>query len=77
MVGDAYLLGGRVVTIIQPTTNGAAIPSDVFAPAYDAVAGRVAGRRPSRPSARVPARRGGPGGQMPSGASRAMAARAR
>ena len=42
VVGDAYLLGGRVVTIIQPTTSGAAIPSSVFAPAYDAVAGRVA-----------------------------------
>jgi len=42
VVGDAYLLGGRVVSVIQPTTAGAAIPSDVFAPAYDAVAGRVA-----------------------------------
>ena len=42
VVGDAYVLGGRVVTVIQPSTNGAAIPSSVFAPAYDAVAGRVA-----------------------------------
>jgi hypothetical protein len=42
VVGDAYLLGGRVVTILQPTTDGAAIPSSVFTPAYDAVAGRVA-----------------------------------
>jgi hypothetical protein len=42
VVGDAYLFGGRVVTVIQPTTDGAAIPSSVFAPAYDAVAGRVA-----------------------------------
>jgi hypothetical protein len=41
VVGDAYLLGGRIVTIIQPTTDGAAIPSNVFAPAYDAVAARV------------------------------------
>jgi hypothetical protein len=41
VVGDAYLLGGRVVTVIQPSTNGPAIPSDVFAPAYDAVAGRI------------------------------------
>jgi hypothetical protein len=42
VVGDAYLLGGRVVTVIQPSTSGAAIPSDVFGPAYNAVAGRVA-----------------------------------
>jgi hypothetical protein len=42
VVGDAYLLGGRVVTIIQPTTDGPAIPSAIFAPAYGAVAGRVA-----------------------------------
>jgi len=42
VVGSAFLLGGRVVTVLQPTTNGAAIPSSVFAPAYDAVAARVA-----------------------------------
>ncbi|HEX7459948.1 MAG TPA: hypothetical protein VF279_04905, partial [Acidimicrobiales bacterium] len=42
VVGDAYVLGGRVVTVIQPSTNGAAIPSSVFAPAYNAVTGRVA-----------------------------------
>jgi len=42
VVGDAYVLGGRTVTVIQPSTNGAAIPSSVFAPAYNAVAARVA-----------------------------------
>jgi hypothetical protein len=42
VVGDAYLLGGRVVTVIQPSTNGAAIPASVFAPAFNAVASRVA-----------------------------------
>ncbi len=42
VVGDAYLLGGRVVSILQPSTSGAAIPGDVFTPAFDAVAGRVA-----------------------------------
>ncbi len=42
VVGDAYILGGRVVTTIQPSTDGAPIPADVFAPAYEAVAGRVA-----------------------------------
>jgi len=42
VVGDAYILGGRVVTTLQPTTDGAQIPASVFAPAYEAVAGRVA-----------------------------------
>ncbi len=42
VVGDAFILGGRVLTVLQPVTTGAAIPPSVFAPAYDAVAGRVA-----------------------------------
>jgi hypothetical protein len=31
-----------VVSVIQPSTNGAAIPAAVFAPAFNAVASRVA-----------------------------------
>ena len=42
VVGDAYILGGRVLSRLQPVTAGAPIPSGVFAPAYNAVAGRVA-----------------------------------
>ena len=42
VVGDAYMLGGRIVTVLQPSTNGPAIPGEVFTPAYDAVVGRVA-----------------------------------
>jgi hypothetical protein len=42
VVGDAYILGGRVVTTLQPTTGGAPIPASVFGPAYNAVAARVA-----------------------------------
>ncbi len=42
VVGDAFILGGRVLTVLQPVTSGAAIPPSVFTPAYDAVAGRVA-----------------------------------
>ncbi len=42
VVGDAYILGGKVLTVLQPVTTGAAIPPSVFTPAYDAVAGRVA-----------------------------------
>ncbi len=42
VVGDAWMLGGRVVSVLQPTTSGAAIPGAVFTPAYTAVVGRVA-----------------------------------
>ena len=42
VVGNAFLLGGRVITVVQPSTNGPAIPAAVFSPAYGAVAGRVA-----------------------------------
>ena len=42
VAGNAFLLGGRVITVMQPSTNGPAIPADVFSPAYGAVAGRVA-----------------------------------
>jgi hypothetical protein len=42
VVGDAFMLGGRVISVLQPTTNGPAIESSVFTPAYDAVAARVA-----------------------------------
>jgi len=41
VVGDAYMLGGRSVSILQPTTNGPAVPGGVFTEAYDAVSGRV------------------------------------
>ena len=41
VVGDAYLLGGRIVSVLQPTTNGPAVPGDVFTQAYDAVSGRM------------------------------------
>jgi hypothetical protein len=41
VVGDAYMLGGRIVSILQPTTNGPAVPGGVFTEAYDAVSGRV------------------------------------
>ncbi len=42
VVGDAYILGGRVVSVLQPSTNGPSISSSVFTPAYNAIAGRVA-----------------------------------
>jgi hypothetical protein len=42
VVGQAFLLGGRVLSVITPTTSGAPIPSDVFAAVYGKVLDRVA-----------------------------------
>ncbi|MGA2836432.1 MAG: hypothetical protein ABSF84_07540 [Acidimicrobiales bacterium] len=42
VVGDAFILGGRVVTELQPSTDGPSIPGAVFTPVFDAVTGRVA-----------------------------------
>jgi hypothetical protein len=39
--GQAFILGGRLVTDLMPATNGPQIPSADFTPAYDAVSGRV------------------------------------
>ena len=41
VVGEAYMLGGRLVSVLQPTTNGPAVPGDVFTQAYDAMSGRM------------------------------------
>ena len=42
VVGSAFVLGGRVVTVITPSTNGAPIDAAVFTAAFNSVAGRVA-----------------------------------
>jgi hypothetical protein len=42
VVGQAFLVAGRIETKLQPTTSGEAVPGDVFSPAYNAVAARVA-----------------------------------
>jgi hypothetical protein len=42
VVGDAYMLGGRVISELQPSTNGPSIPGPVFAPVFHSVVGRVA-----------------------------------
>ncbi len=41
VVGQAFMLGGRIETRLQPSTNGPPVPSDVFNPAYNAVVGRI------------------------------------
>jgi hypothetical protein len=42
VVGQAYIIGGRVEARLTPSTNGPPIPPDAFVPAYNAMAGRVA-----------------------------------
>jgi hypothetical protein len=42
VIGQAFVVAGRVETRIEPTTSGEAVPGDVFTPAYNAVAARVA-----------------------------------
>lgn len=42
VVGQAFVLGGRLVSVLEPTTGGVPIPTGVFTPAFEAVAGRVA-----------------------------------
>ena len=40
--GQAYMVGGRLVTDLMPATNGPTIPSPDFVPAYTAVSNRIA-----------------------------------
>jgi hypothetical protein len=42
VVGEAFLIGGRVETLLTPSTTGAPIPSTDFVPAFNAIAGRIA-----------------------------------
>jgi hypothetical protein len=42
VVGQAFMLGGRIETVLQPSTNGPPVPSEAFNPAYTGVVGRIA-----------------------------------
>ena len=42
VIGQAFMLGGRIEARLQPTTDGPAIPSGAFTPAYTAMSGRIA-----------------------------------
>ncbi len=42
VVGQAFMIGGRVETLLEPSTNGPAVPSLPFGTAYHAVLGRLA-----------------------------------
>ena len=41
VVGDAYMLGGRIEATLQPSTHGPDVPSDAFNSAYNAMLGRI------------------------------------
>ncbi len=41
VIGQAFMLGGRIETRLQPSTNGSPVPSDSFNSAYNAVVGRI------------------------------------
>ncbi|MHB1710776.1 MAG: hypothetical protein ACYCV7_05155 [Acidimicrobiales bacterium] len=41
IVGDAYIVGGRIEATLQPSTHGVQIPSGVFNPVYSAMLGRI------------------------------------
>jgi len=42
ILGNAFIIGGRIETTLQPSTNGPPVPSDAFNSAYTAIVGRVA-----------------------------------
>jgi hypothetical protein len=42
VIGEAFMVGGRIETRLEPTTNGPAVPSTDFYPAYNAVVARIA-----------------------------------
>ncbi len=41
VIGQAFIVGGRIESTLEPTTGGAPVPTDAFTPAYNAIAGRV------------------------------------
>jgi len=85
VIGQAFMVGGRIESVLEPTTGGAPVPTDAFTPAYNAISGRVgldAASRPPDPDVRlrlphgsvVPCRGGDRSDRL--GTLRAMAARA-
>ena len=42
VIGQAFIIGGRIVSTLEPTTGGPPVPTTAFTPAYNAIAGRVA-----------------------------------
>ena len=42
VVGEAFIVGGRMETVIEPTTNGPPVPQAPFGAAYNSVTARMA-----------------------------------
>ncbi|HUY66637.1 MAG TPA: hypothetical protein VMV06_07455 [Acidimicrobiales bacterium] len=42
VIGQAFMIGGRIESRLEPTTDGPTVPSGAFTPAYDAMSGRIA-----------------------------------
>ncbi len=41
VIGQAFIIGGRIESTLEPTTGGAPVPTDAFTSAYNAISGRV------------------------------------
>jgi hypothetical protein len=41
VIGEGFMIGGRIESKIEPTTNGPSVPTDAFDSAFNAVSGRV------------------------------------
>jgi hypothetical protein len=41
VIGQAFVVGGRIESTLEPTTGGVPVPTDAFTPAYNAISGRV------------------------------------
>ncbi len=75
VIGEAFMLGGRIETLLSPVTNGPSVPSAAFTPAFNAVAARMAAAVDHEAVPAAPPVTGA--AQAPSGARRAMRASAR
>jgi hypothetical protein len=42
VVGQAFIFGGRISALLEPTTDGPPVPSSAFVPAYNSMVARVA-----------------------------------
>jgi hypothetical protein len=42
VIGQAFMLGGRTESLLEPSTNGPAVPSAPFSSAYDSMTARLA-----------------------------------
>ena len=41
VIGQAFMVGGRIESVLQPTTGGVAVPTPAFTSAYNAMSGRI------------------------------------